>query len=227
MGFRDGMLEKEIDLQMEKVEFGQRLKAGIKQAGFGVLFDIKYHPKQIMKKVEHLLYRDESVKRLFTPPSMLSYRSARKLSSYLIRAKVYPLERKRGSYKCGNLRCLLWKNIEHKEHLQVPLQENPLRQIIIFAVMINAWFTFWPAKLVRNNIHEKELIDLDHDGITIKKAIGKSYGVKRLNKNLWMSTFWVIGIKALKEMLAPVKLIKLTVLFLIEKCITGWGLLKP
>ena len=107
MGFRDGMLEKEIDLQMEKAEFGQRLKAGIKQAGFGVLFDIKYHPKQIMKKVEHLLYRDESVKRVFTPPSMLSYRSARKLSSYLIRAKVYPLERKRGSYKCGNLRCLL------------------------------------------------------------------------------------------------------------------------
>ena len=74
---------------------------------------------------------------------------------------------------------------------------------------------------MRNNIHEKQFIDLDHDGITIKKAIGNSYGVKRLNKNLCMITFWVIGIKALKEMLASVKLIKLTVLTLIKESITG------
>ena len=43
---------------------------------------------------------------------MVSYRSAKKLSSYLVRAKLYPLERKRGSYKCGNLRCLVCNNIE-------------------------------------------------------------------------------------------------------------------
>ena len=42
---------------------------------------------------------------------MVSYRSARKLSSYLVCAKLYPLERKRGSYKCGNLRCLVCNNI--------------------------------------------------------------------------------------------------------------------
>ena len=56
-----GCSKQMIDLQMEKVEFGQRLKAGSKQAGFGVPFVIKYHLKQIMKKLEHLLYRDESV----------------------------------------------------------------------------------------------------------------------------------------------------------------------
>ena len=65
-----------------------------------------------MKKLEHLLYQDESVKRVFTPPSMVSYRTARKLSSYLVRAKLYPLERKRGSYKCGDLRCIVCNNIE-------------------------------------------------------------------------------------------------------------------
>ena len=46
---------------------------------------------------------------------MVSYRSARKLSSYLVRAKLYPLERKRGSCKCGNLRCLVSKNIEETD----------------------------------------------------------------------------------------------------------------
>ena len=46
---------------------------------------------------------------------MVSYRSARKLSSYLVCAKLYPLERKRGSYKCGNLRCLVCNNIEETD----------------------------------------------------------------------------------------------------------------
>ena len=43
------------------------LKVGSKHAGVGVLFVITYHPKckkiaQIMKKLEHLLYQDESAK---------------------------------------------------------------------------------------------------------------------------------------------------------------------
>ena len=51
-----------IDSQMGKVRFGQRLKAGNKQVGFGVSFVITYHPK--LKKIEHLLYQDQSVKRI-------------------------------------------------------------------------------------------------------------------------------------------------------------------
>ena len=70
-----------IDSQMGKDKFGQRLKAGSKQVGIGVPFVITYHLKlkkmaQIMKKLEHLLYQDESVKRVFTPWPMVSYRSA-------------------------------------------------------------------------------------------------------------------------------------------------------
>ena len=84
---------------MGKVKFGQRLKGGRKQAGFGVPFCYSNHPKfkkkaQIMKKLEHLLYQDESVKRVFTPPAMVSYRNGRKLNSYLVLAKLYSLERK-------------------------------------------------------------------------------------------------------------------------------------
>ena len=70
---------------------------------------------QIMKKLDHLLYQDESVKWVFNHPPMVSYHTARKLSSYLVRAKLYPLERKRGSYKCGNLRWLVCNNIEETD----------------------------------------------------------------------------------------------------------------
>ena len=112
-----GYSKQMIDSQMGKVKFGQRLKAESKQAGFGVPFVTTYHPKlkkiaQIMKKLEHLLYQDESVKRVFTPPLIVCYHSAKKLSSYLVSAKLYPLERKRGSYKYSNLKCLLCNNIE-------------------------------------------------------------------------------------------------------------------
>ena len=46
-----------------------------------------------MKKLEHLFYQEESVKQVFTFPPMVSFQSAKKLSSYLICAKFYPLER--------------------------------------------------------------------------------------------------------------------------------------
>ena len=53
-----------IDSQMGKVKFGQRLKVGSKQAGFGVPFVITYDPKlkkimKIMKTLEHLLYQED------------------------------------------------------------------------------------------------------------------------------------------------------------------------
>ena len=46
---------------------------------------------------------------------MVSYRKARKLRSYLVRAKLYPLEQKRSSYKCGSSRCQVCNNIEETE----------------------------------------------------------------------------------------------------------------
>ena len=37
---------------------------------------------------------DEEVKKVFTPKPMVSFLSARKLRGYLVRAKLYPLEKK-------------------------------------------------------------------------------------------------------------------------------------
>ena len=45
-----------------------------------------------MKRYQNILYQDEIVRRVFTPFPMVSYRNAIKLSSYLVRAKLYPLE---------------------------------------------------------------------------------------------------------------------------------------
>ena len=42
---------------------------------------------------------------------MISFRSVRKMSSYLVRAKLYPRERTKGSFKCGSKRCEVCLNV--------------------------------------------------------------------------------------------------------------------
>ena len=49
---------------------------------------------------------------VFTPGPIVSYKSARKISSYIARAKRYPLERKVSSEKCGKSRCEVCLNIQ-------------------------------------------------------------------------------------------------------------------
>ena len=102
-----GYPEDLIESEMKKVKFasknrntkrGKSLKA--------VPFVMTYHPKlksmnKVILKYLDLLYMDNEVKRVFTPKPMISFRSARKLSSYLVRAKLYSTYRTVGSFKCG------------------------------------------------------------------------------------------------------------------------------
>ena len=55
-----------------------------------------------MKEFMHrmLMYRDEEVKRVLTLAPMVSFRSAKKLDLYLVRAKIYPFERTVCLFQC-------------------------------------------------------------------------------------------------------------------------------
>ena len=82
----------------------------------GVTFVVTYH--QLLKSLRNLnnkhlssLYVDEETKKFFTPRPMITFRSARKLSNYLERAKFYLLTRVTGSYKCSGKRCAVCVNI--------------------------------------------------------------------------------------------------------------------
>ena len=54
---------------------------------------------------------EKEVKRVFTPKPMISFQSARKLSSYLVRAKLCPNERTTICYKSGRKRCEVCINV--------------------------------------------------------------------------------------------------------------------
>ena len=54
------------------------------------------------------LHTDQEVGRDFIPGPMASFRSSKKINCYLVRAKLYPLKRRVGSFKCGGRRCQLY-----------------------------------------------------------------------------------------------------------------------
>ena len=54
---------------------------------------------------------NDEVKKAFSPGPMVSILGVRKLSSYLVRAKLYPLERSIGSFKYNGKLCQVCINV--------------------------------------------------------------------------------------------------------------------
>ena len=61
---------------------------------------------------------NEYVRSLFTLAPMIQFRSVRKLSSYLVRAKLYPLERTIGSVQCKGKRYQTNHNVKDRNFYQ-------------------------------------------------------------------------------------------------------------
>ena len=78
----------------------------------GIPLVTTYHPRlkdlsSLIKKNLQYLYADQKVENVFTPAPFVSFRSVRNFKSFLVRSKVYPLDRKVGSEKCNGERCLV------------------------------------------------------------------------------------------------------------------------
>ena len=83
-------------------------------------FVVTYQPRlKALGKIIHenlnLFYMNDEVKDTFTPGLMLSFRTSQKLSSYLVRTKLYPLERTVGCRKCSNKRCEVCENVQNSD----------------------------------------------------------------------------------------------------------------
>ena len=110
-----GYLQNIIENEMKKFKFPSCNKTQRKNSK-GIAFVITYHPllkqlKGILRRNMYLLNMKVEVKQMFTPVPMVSYRSSRKLSSYLVRAKLYLIERIVGSKGCGRNCCEVCVNV--------------------------------------------------------------------------------------------------------------------
>ena len=126
--------EDPICSEMSKVKFSNlRLKSNDKNHNMkGKPLVVTYHPllkplSAIIAKNLSILHVDKEVKKVFTSPPMVSLRSARKLSSYLVRAKLYPLERMVGSYKCDSNDAKFAVTSRKQLHLLVVMTKQALR----------------------------------------------------------------------------------------------------
>ena len=82
----------------------------------GIPLVTTYHPRlkdlsSLVKRNLQFLYADQEVKKVVTPTPFVPFRSARNLKIFLVRSKVYRLERKTGSKKCNGKRCLVCLNV--------------------------------------------------------------------------------------------------------------------
>ena len=100
-----GYPEKVVEKQIKRVNFGKRGKTredSTKGVPFVVTFhlDLTFLAKKI-KELSKYLHLDLEVKAVVQPTAMVSFRSARNIKDYLVRAKLFPLERNVGS--CNNI----------------------------------------------------------------------------------------------------------------------------
>ena len=105
-GYPDNLVKKVMGKVCFSKSTGSKSKS---QESKGIPLVIKFYPKfkligQLLNKYLHIWYMDQETKNGFIPGPMVTFRSARKLSSYLARAKLYPIERIISSHKCKGKR---------------------------------------------------------------------------------------------------------------------------
>ena len=107
---------------MGKVCFSKSMESKNKsQESKCVPLVIRFHPKfeligQLLNKHLHILYIDQETKNVFTPGPIATFCSVRKLSSYLVRAKLYTMERIATSHKCKGKRCEVCVNVQETSY---------------------------------------------------------------------------------------------------------------
>ena len=96
-----GYLEKVVNDQIGKVVFGKN--PPVKKSSInGIIFVATNYPKvkdlgKLIKDLLPFLYSDNEVEKAFSSPPIASYRNARKTKDYIVRSKLYPVERSVGS----------------------------------------------------------------------------------------------------------------------------------
>ena len=141
----------------------------------GIQFVVTYHPQLLFIRYE---WGDK--KRIFSPRRMVSFRSPCKISSYLVTAKLYPLDRVVGSTKCGKKRCEVCMTVSLTDTITSNVTDETYKPNYKLIWTIAVRFTFCAVCVVENNMFGKQTFIID--GIAITKMKENMLAIKAVCK---------------------------------------------
>ena len=111
----------------------------------------------------------EKVRKTLPPGPMVSFRSAQKLSSYLVRANLHSLQRKVSSSKCGKRRCEVCNNVTDTSTFSSTMTEDTFKinhslncgdKCLIYLVKLQIYFVIdgTTIKTMLESLTEKSLV---------------------------------------------------------------------
>ena len=188
-----GYPEKVVNNQIDKVAFGKNPPVK-KSSQNGIPFVATYHPKvkplgRLIKDLLPFLYSDDEVEKVFSPPPIASYRSAKKIKDYIVRSKLYPVERSVGCRGCVGSRCQVCENIKVTDTCTSFITKNKYKINHSFDCNDKCLII---ARHVVNNIQVKLPTILEVGGTIINLKLEKLRVVtwKILSKSSYRVTFY-------------------------------------
>ena len=132
---------------------------------------------------------NEEVKKPLTSGPVILFRGARKLSSYLVRAKLYPLERSVGSFKCNGNNWQVWIWMYQKVISSLTqLAKKTMLLVIVFTAMNNALHTFSLVISANYSMQVRLSMTFVFEAIITKIIIGNTLEKKHACINIFLNT---------------------------------------
>ena len=141
---------------------------------------------------------NEELRKTFSPGPMVSFQSARKLSSYLVLPKLYSLQRNIGSSKCGKQRCEVCDNVTDTSIFSSTVTGDTFKinhklkncddKFLIYLVT---------CKQCNKQYRVKLQISFVIDGVTIKLMLERLTGKSLVCRNTYINIFRLRVTKAL------------------------------
>ena len=141
---------------------------------------------------------NEELRKTFSPGPMVSFQSARKLSSYLVLPKLYSLQRNIGSSKSGKQRCEVCDNVTDTSIFSSTVTEDTFKinhkikncddKCLIYLVT---------CKQCNKQYRVKLQISFVIDGVTIKLMLERLTGKSLVCRNTYINIFRLRVTKAL------------------------------
>ena len=148
---------------------------------------------KLIKNLQLFLYSDNEVKRVFSPAPIVSYRSARKIKAYIVRSKLYSIEKK---VESGNSRCQVLTNIQVTETFSSFVTKSPYKINHNFNCNSKYLIYLLSCKTCGKQYSGKTVDNVRVDGIITKQMLEKQLVVteKAVNNNFFKIIFCRITI---------------------------------